>query len=206
MNARPEGGLLVCIGASTGGIAALEAILPLLPRDAPPTLVVQHIPGRFAGGLATRLARHCAGSVREAKDGMELKPGSILFAPGGDRHLAIDPSGRRCRLVEGPPCAGHRPSVDVLFQSAARHGRRAVGVLLTGMGRDGAAGLAAIRAAGGRTIAQSEESCTVYGMPRAAMDLGAVELSLPPVRIPAALRALAAGPPREGQLRRGEAE
>jgi two-component system chemotaxis response regulator CheB len=193
VSAPPAPGALVCIGASTGGIAVLEEILPALPPDAPPTLVVQHIPGQFAGSLALRLAKRCRTDLREAQDGLPLRPGRTLLAPGGAHHLVVDDAGRRCRLVAAPPCGGHRPSVDVLFRSAARQKRRVIGVLLTGMGRDGAAGLAAIRAAGGRTIAQSEASCTVYGMPRAAVELGAAELLLPPARIPAAILALAAG-------------
>lgn len=186
---------ILCIGASTGGIAVLDRILPALPADCPPTLVVQHIIGRFTEGLVRRLDSICAAQVVEAAEGAPLRRGTIYFAPGAAAHLQIDPAGARCRLVEAPPQGGHRPSVDVLFQSAALLRRPVAAALLSGMGSDGAAGLLAIRKAGGQTIAQDEPSCTVYGMPRAAVALGAVDISLPPDRIAAALMAFAAQAP-----------
>ena len=189
------GRAILCIGASTGGISVLDRILPALPADCPPTLVVQHIIGRFTEGLVRRLDSICAARVVEATDGDALRRGTIYFAPGAEAHLQIDPVGLRCRLVEEPPQSGHRPSVDVLFLSAARLRRPVAGALLSGMGTDGAAGLLAIRRAGGYTIAQDEGSCTVYGMPRAAVTLGAAEVSLPPERIAEALMTFAAAPP-----------
>ena len=180
----------VVIGASTGGIEALLEVLSHFAADCPPTLVVQHISATFLPGFAQRLDRHCAADVLLARQNAEFRPGQVLLAPGNSEHLTIVPPGKRCRLVAGDPVSGHRPSVDALFHSAARLGGDVVGVILTGMGRDGAEGLAAIRRAGGRTIGQSAATCTVYGMPRAAFELGAVEQQLDLVRIgPAILSA-----------------
>ncbi|WP_201157940.1 chemotaxis protein CheB [Rhodobaculum claviforme] len=189
----PEGAVraILCLGASTGGITVLDRILPELPADCPPTLVVQHIIGRFTEGLVRRLDGLCRARVVEAGDGMRLRRGTIYFAPGAEAHLQIDPAGLTCRLLEGAPRSGHRPSVDVLFHSAARLRRPVGAALLSGMGSDGAAGLRAIRDAGGFTIAQDEASCTVYGMPRAAVALGGAMVSLPPARIAEALLAFA---------------
>lgn len=170
---------LVVIGASTGGIEALITVLSSFPRDCPPTMVVQHIGAEFVPGLVQRLDRHCAARVIEAVSGMDLQPGLVMVAPGRREHLTVGASGRRCRLVPGERFSGHLPSVDMLFDSAARLGTGVVGVLLTGMGRDGAEGLAAIRRAGGWTIGQDAATSTVYGMPRAAADLGAVAEQLP---------------------------
>ena len=182
----------VVIGASTGGVEALLAVLSHYPADCPPTLIVQHIGAAYLTGLAQRLDRQCAASVSAATPTSEIRPGQVLLAPGDTEHLTIMPPGRRCRLVAADPVSGHRPSVDMLFESAARAGPDIVGVLLTGMGRDGARGLAAIRAAGGRTIGQDESSSTVYGMPRVAWELGAVQQQLPLDRIgPAILKAAA---------------
>ena len=182
---------ILCIGASTGGIAVLDRILPELPADCPPTLVVQHIIGRFTEGLVRRLDSICPARVVTAAEGAPLRRGTIYFAPGAAMHLQVDPGGARCRLVEGPPQSGHRPSVDMLFQSAARLRRPVAAALLSGMGSDGAAGMLAIRRSGGHTIAQDASSCTVYGMPRAAVALDAVDVSLPPHRIAQALMAFA---------------
>ena len=195
------GRAILCLGASTGGIGVLDRILPALPADCPPTLVVQHIIGRFTEGLVRRLDSICAARVVAAADGDALRRGTIYFAPGAEAHLLVDPVGLRCRLVEGPPQTGHRPSVDALFQSVARLRRPVGAALLSGMGSDGALGLLAIRKAGGYTIAQDEPSCTVYGMPRAAVALGAVDASLPPDRIAEALLAFALQP----AARRGDA-
>jgi two-component system chemotaxis response regulator CheB len=178
---------LLCIGASTGGIAVLDRILPALPPDCPPVLVVQHILDNFIEGLVRRLDGICAARVRSAADGAAIERGTIYIAPGDGRHLVVDATGSRCHLVAGPPVKGHRPSVDALFLSVAAVQRPIAAALLTGMGSDGAEGMQAIHRAGGLTIAQDAESCTVYGMPRAAVQLGAVQRLLPPDQIAAAL-------------------
>lgn len=184
----------VVMGASTGGVEALIEILAHYQAECPPTMIVQHIGARFLPGLAQRLDRHCAAAVRPARTSDDIAPGLVLLAPSDATHLMVVPPGRRCRLVPGAPESGHRPSVDVLFRSAAALGTQAVGALLTGMGRDGAAGLAEIRRAGGITIAQDAASATVYGMPRAAQELGAVSRQLALARIgPAILTAAATG-------------
>ena len=183
----------VVIGASTGGIEALLEVLSHYPADGPATLIVQHIGASYLPGLAQRLDRHCAASVEVATATSEICPGRVLLAPGDQAHLTIQPPGRRCRLTQGDPISGHRPSVDALFHSAAKLGPDIIGVILTGMGRDGAAGLGAIREAGGWTIGQDEASSVVYGMPRAAWLLGAVRQQLPLGRIgPAILKAASA--------------
>lgn len=189
--AAPTGWKVVVMGASTGGVDALIEILRHYPELGPPTLIVQHIGPRFLPGLAQRLDRHCAGVVRPARSTDAIAPGRVLLAPGDTAHMTVMPSGRHCRLVPGPPESGHRPSVDALFRSAAVLGTGAVGVLLTGMGRDGAAGLAEIRRAGGMTFAQDASSATVYGMPRAAQENGAVVRQLPLGSIGPALLAAA---------------
>lgn len=172
---------LVAIGASTGGPEALRRLLGALPADSPAMLIVQHMPRAFTGAFARRLDQLCAIEVAEATDGAEVRPGLALIAPG-DRHLVLVREGGRLavRLSAEPPVNHHRPSVDVLFSSvAAVAGAQAVGVLLTGMGADGAAGLLAMRQAGARTLAQDEASSVVYGMPREALSLGAVEEVVP---------------------------
>jgi two-component system chemotaxis response regulator CheB len=175
---RP-GNKVLAIGSSTGGVEALLTMLAHFPANCPPTLIAQHMPGTFTPSFAARLDRAIAPSVVEAFDGAPLKPGQIYLAPGGKAHLTIAGATQlHCRLVDSDPVNGHRPSVDVLFRSAARLGARAVGVILTGMGRDGAAGLLDIRNASGRTIGQDENSSVVYGMPRVAAELGAVETQL----------------------------
>jgi two-component system chemotaxis response regulator CheB len=172
---------VVAIGSSTGGVEALIAVLQKFPRNCPPTVITQHMPSTFTKSFAERLNRICAPVVEEATDGARLEIGKIYLAPGGDRHLEVaNPSAPCCRLVEREPVNGHRPSVDVLFDSVAQlAGRNAVGVILTGMGRDGASGLLKMRSAGARTIGQNEKTCVVYGMPRVAYELGAVEHQLP---------------------------
>jgi two-component system chemotaxis response regulator CheB len=168
---------VILIGASTGGVEALRFLLPRLPDGLPPIAVVQHIPASFSRLMAERLNELCPFEVREAREGDELRRGLCLVAPG-DFHLALVPYGRgyRARLTQSPPLHHCRPAVDVLFRSAAEHaGAQAVAVLLTGMGVDGARGMQALRAAGGRTLAESEESCVVYGMPQAAIKLGVVD-------------------------------
>lgn len=166
---------IVGIGASTGGTVALERVLSALPLDAPPTVVVQHMPEGFTRSFAERLNMQCAVEVHEAADGDLLAPGKVLIAPG-NRHLLVRRSGATYRAVlkDGPPVSRHRPSVDVLFKSLAGcAGPDGVGVLLTGMGTDGAAGLLDMRTAGALTLAQDEASSVVWGMPREAVELGA---------------------------------
>ena len=173
---RPNGAL-VAIGSSTGGVEALLQVLSIFPDNCPPTVITQHMPATFTKSFARRLDSACAAHVEEASDGAPLEVGRIYLAPGGDRHLAVERAGGlRCRLLEGPPVNGHSPSVDVLFGSVATTmGAKALGVILTGMGRDGARGLLAMREAGARSLGQDEASSVVYGMPRAAFELGAVE-------------------------------
>ncbi len=172
---------IVAIGSSTGGVEALIAVLQKFPANCPPTVITQHMPPTFTKSFAERLNRLCAPVVEEATDGARLEIGKVYLAPGGDRHLQVaNASAPCCRLVERPPVNGHRPSVDVLFDSVAElAGRNAVGAILTGMGRDGAAGLLKMRHAGARTLGQNEKTCVVYGMPRVAYELGAVEQQLP---------------------------
>jgi two-component system, chemotaxis family, protein-glutamate methylesterase/glutaminase len=191
---------LVAIGASTGGVEALTEVLGSYPADCPPTVITQHMPAAFTDGFARRLDRLCAPNVRIAEDLMPVKRGQVLIAPGGAHHLQVV---RRngvlmARLYAADPVNGHRPSVDVLFQSVAHHvGRHAIGVILTGMEYDGARGLLAMRQAGARTLGQDEESSVIYGMPKAAFDLGAVERQLPLDRIAGGILRLA------GQLSEG---
>lgn len=172
--------VVLAIGSSTGGVEALLTVLSGFPDTCPPTVITQHMPATFTASFAARLDRSCGAAVCEAYEGAPLLPGKIYLAPGGDSHLEVAGGlTPRCRLREGEPVTGHRPSVDVLFRSVAQLNRPAVGVILTGMGRDGAEGLLAIRKAGGRTLGQDEASCIVYGMPRAAFEIGAVEKQVP---------------------------
>ena len=165
---------LVALGISTGGPSTLLQLLPRLPANAPAMLVVQHMPPGFTTALAERLDRASAIEVREAREGDRPRRGLALVAAGG-LHLECASSGH-VRLVDGPPVHGCKPSVDVTLFSVARFvGRRAIGIVMTGMGRDGAEGLRAMRQAGARTLAQDEASSVVYGMPRAAAELGAAE-------------------------------
>ena len=166
---------IVAIGASTGGTVAIEHILTSMPANAPPVVIVQHMPPRFTTQFAKRLDGLSAMRVKEAEDGDAVVPGLALVAPG-DRHLVLRRSGAQTfvDVKDGPRVAGHRPSVDILFHSVARTaGRNAVGVILTGMGSDGAEGMRAMRDAGAHTIAQDEASSVVFGMPKVAIELGA---------------------------------
>jgi two-component system chemotaxis response regulator CheB len=168
---------LIVIGASTGGTEAVREILQDMPANSPPILVVQHIPQGFSRAFAERLDRLCAIRVKEAADGDELSSGQALIAPG-DFHMMLQNGSepRRVSIKNGPRICYQRPAVDVLFQSiAAGAGKDAVGVLLTGMGSDGAQGMLKMKQAGARTIAQDESTCVVYGMPREAVRLGAVD-------------------------------
>jgi two-component system chemotaxis response regulator CheB len=150
------------------------------------------MPASFTKSFAERLNRACAATVTEARNGDPLVPGRVYVAPGGDFHLEIEGAKHlRCKVTNGDPVSGHCPSVDVLFNSVARTAKdRGVGVILTGMGRDGARGLLSIRQAGGRTLGQDEATCVVYGMPRAAYELGAVERQLPLEKLGPAVRNL----------------
>ena len=172
---------LIVIGSSTGGIEALRTVLPRFPATMPPVVVVQHISAYFSKVVAERLDTVCAMKVREAEDDMVLERGMCVIAPG-DFHLAVGWRGDayRTRLLQSPPVHHCRPSVDVLFRSAAEAaGKRVVATLLTGMGSDGAIGMQAVRRAGGTTIAEHEQTCVVYGMPKAAIGLGVVDMVLP---------------------------
>jgi two-component system chemotaxis response regulator CheB len=172
---------IVAIGSSTGGVEALIEVLKKFPVNCPPTVITQHMPATFTKSFAERLNRLCAPQVQEATDGARLEIGRIYLAPGGERHMVVvNPHAPAVRLLDKPPVNGHRPSVDVLFDSVAElAGRNAVGVILTGMGRDGAAGLLKMRHSGARTVGQNEKTCVVYGMPRVAFELGGVETQLP---------------------------
>jgi two-component system chemotaxis response regulator CheB len=168
---------VVAIGTSTGGTQALEEILITLPRVSPGIVVVQHMPEKFTAAFAARLDSLCQVAVKEAQNNDRVIQGRVLIAPGG-KHMLLRSSGAQyfVEVVDGPLVNRHRPSVDVLFRSVAKcAGANALGIIMTGMGDDGAAGLLEMRKAGAYTIAQDEESCVVYGMPREAVRRGAVE-------------------------------
>jgi two-component system chemotaxis response regulator CheB len=172
---------VIAVGASIGGTEAIRQLLMAMPPDAPGLVIVQHMPERFTRAFAEHCDGSCPVRVQEAKDGDRLGPGHAFIAPG-NHHMRVHRDGQsyRVTLGSGPPVNGHRPSIDVLFTStAAAAGRNAVGVILTGMGADGARGLAAMKRAGARTLAQDEASCVVFGMPREAIALGAVDHVLP---------------------------
>ncbi|TDH38243.1 chemotaxis response regulator protein-glutamate methylesterase [Pseudohoeflea suaedae] len=172
---------IIAIGASTGGVEALIQVVSKFPENCPPTVITQHMPAAFTKSFAQRLDRLCKPKVKEAENGDRLEIGRIYLAPGGDHHLEVsNASAPSCRLIESDPVNGHRPSVDVLFDSVASlAGSRSVGVILTGMGRDGARGLLNMRQAGATTIGQDEKTCVVYGMPRVAYEMGAVGTQVP---------------------------
>jgi two-component system chemotaxis response regulator CheB len=171
----------VAIGASTGGTEAIRLVLAGMPADCPPIVVVQHMPEGFTRAFAQRLNSECAIQVKEAQDGAGLHRGEALIAPG-NFHTMVERKGREytVKVVDGPLVSRHRPSVDVLFRSvAACAGADAVGVIMTGMGDDGAQGLLEMKSAGAATIAQDEASCVVFGMPREAISRRAVDCVLP---------------------------
>ena len=170
--------LVLAIGASTGGTEAIASILKEFGPDIPGTVIVQHMPAGFTGMYANRLNDQCRVAVKEAKHGDRLMPGQVLIAPGGDCQMKLVKVGGNYQvdIQPGPKVSGHCPSVDVLFESVAKSAKnKALGIILTGMGGDGAKGLLEMRKAGARTIGQDESTCVVYGMPKVAFDIGAVE-------------------------------
>ncbi|MEN0067985.1 MAG: chemotaxis response regulator protein-glutamate methylesterase [Myxococcota bacterium] len=174
-------GTLIAIGSSTGGVEALRTVLTMFPEDVPGIVVVQHMPDTFTGPLAQNLDRICAFRAKEAKHGDVVRPGWCLLAPG-DQQLRLYREGGKTKvaLSNGPKVDGHRPSVTVMMQSVAEVvGRKAAGAILTGMGRDGATGLLAMRKAGAHTVVQDEETSVVYGMPKVAYEIGAARYQLP---------------------------
>jgi two-component system chemotaxis response regulator CheB len=179
-NFRPDSSI-IGIGSSTGGVEALESVLSEFPENCPPTVITQHMPETFLQTFAARLDTIIAPKVAVAREGARLEKGHIYIAPGGDHHLEIRGTlNFTCHLKSGETVSGHRPSVDVLFSSIAKcAGRRGVGAILTGMGRDGAKGLLEMRQAGARTIGQDADTSVVYGMPKVAHELGAVQKQLP---------------------------
>jgi two-component system chemotaxis response regulator CheB len=196
---------IVAIGASTGGTEAIRALLENLPADAPAIVISQHIPAAFSKAFAERMNRCSPMAVCEAQDGQYILPGHVYIAPG-DRHLLVARDGARyvCRLNDGPAVNRHRPSVDVMFRSVAQNvGPNALGILLTGMGDDGARGLKEMLEAGARTIAQDEATSVVWGMPGAAYKLGAAEIVLPLLRIPAEILKFAHGTAPAAELAAG---
>jgi two-component system chemotaxis response regulator CheB len=203
MDAIPAGPVLamaettdkvVAIGASTGGTQALESVLVALPRVCPGIVIVQHMPEKFTAAFSARLDSVCQIEVREAKNGDRVIPGRALIAPGG-RHMQLKRNGAQYHVdvIDGPPVNRHRPSVDVLFRSVARcAGSNALGVIMTGMGDDGARGMKEMYDAGAATLAQDEASCVVYGMPKEAVKLGGVGRSVELNAIPAQIVAYGA--------------
>ncbi|HEY1076351.1 MAG TPA: chemotaxis response regulator protein-glutamate methylesterase, partial [Fontimonas sp.] len=172
---------IIAIGASTGGTEAIKVVLEQMPPDAPAIVITQHIPAMFSAPFAARMDRSSAMSVCEAQDGQQIVPGHAYIAPGG-RHLRVERSGARylCRLGDDAPVNRHKPSVDVLFRSVAQNvGSNAVAAILTGMGDDGARGMLEMRTAGARALVQDEASSVVWGMPGAAVKIGAAEQVLP---------------------------
>ena len=194
--ARPKvfrPGTLVAIGASTGGTEAIQEVLTRMPANSPGIVITQHIPAVFSRAFAERLNQICSMEVKEASDGDTVASGRVLVAPGNFHMLVRKaPNGYRVEIKDGPKVCYQRPSVDVMFSSVSEAaGNQAIGVLLTGMGSDGAQGLTRMKKAGARTIAQDEQSCVVFGMPREAIRLGGADMVLPLARIPSAIIAQA---------------
>ena len=170
--------VIIAIGASTGGTEAIASVVKEFPADVPGIVIVQHMPAGFTEMYAKRLDNQCKCRVKEAENGDMVEQGLVLLAPGGDRQMSLVKVGENYQvsLKKAPKVNGHCPSVDVLFDSVAKNvGRNAIGIILTGMGGDGAKGLKAMRDAGAKTIGQDETSCVVYGMPKVAYDIGAVQ-------------------------------
>ena len=187
---------IIAIGASTGGTQALEQVLQSLPANAPGVVVVQHMPEQFTHSFAARLNDLCQMNVKEAEDGDSVIPGRVIIAKG-NYHLALERSGGRyqVRVKAGPLVGRHRPAVNVLFESVAQHaGKNAVGVILTGMGADGATGMKSMKEAGAKTIAQDEASSVVFGMPKEAIALGCVDKVLALKDIPQTMLNMAVNP------------
>jgi len=172
-----KAGSLIAIGASTGGTQALEAVLSALPSVTVPILIVQHMPVKFTATFAARLNQRCKVEVKEAEDNDLLLPGRVLIAPGGQHMmLQVTQFGASVKIKDGPLVTRHKPSVDVLFRSVAKYaGSNALGIIMTGMGDDGARGIKEMKDAGAKTIAQNEATCVVYGMPAEAVKLGAID-------------------------------
>jgi two-component system chemotaxis response regulator CheB len=194
---------IVAIGASTGGTEALRQVLSAMPAHGPAMIIVQHMPAGFTTAFANRLSETCAIEVKEAVDGDLVRPGRALIAPG-NRHVQLVRDGQRyaLRVTDGAPVNRHRPSVDVLFRSvAAVAARGAVGVIMTGMGDDGADGLLAMRTAGAYTLAQDEASCVVFGMPREAIARGAADRVVSLTHLPAAILQASSSERRHAGLR-----
>ena len=196
----PETDPIICIGASTGGTEALRDVLDKLPANSPAIVIVQHMPEKFTNAFARRLNTLCTIEVKEAEDGDVLRPGLALIAPG-NQHMVIQRAGSRytVNIVDGPHVSRHRPSVDVMFRSASQvAGRNAMGIILTGMGDDGARGLLEMRHAGSHTIAQDEDSCVVFGMPKEAIQRGAAVKIVPLNRVAHEIETFARLGPRTG--------
>ncbi|MBR9972467.1 protein-glutamate methylesterase/protein-glutamine glutaminase [Magnetospirillum sulfuroxidans] len=186
---------VICIGASTGGTESLRELLTALPADAPAIAIVQHMPEKFTAAFAKRLDSFCAMSVKEAENNDTMIRGQVLIAPG-NRHMLLKRSGARyyVEVRDGPLVSRHRPSVDVLFRSAAQYaGANAAGIIMTGMGDDGARGLLEMREAGAYTVAEDESTCIVFGMPKEALKLGAAMKSVPLHRLAQEIMRIAAG-------------
>ena len=177
-------GRIILIGSSTGGVDALEQVLSGFPTTCPPTLITQHMPAEFLRSFTARMNNLTAPRVKLAQEGDVLEDGTVYVAPGGDFHLALSCGARLCcHLDGGEKVSGHRPSVDVMFRSALPVANRVAAAILTGMGSDGARAMCELRAAGARTIAQDEETSTVFGMPRVALELGGAESAVPLGRV-----------------------
>jgi len=190
---------IIAIGSSTGGTRALEYLLNELPADVPGIVIVQHLPESFTRSFANRLNKHSALNIKEAADNDEIKTGHVYIAKG-DKHMTVYKRGEKkfLQVTDGERINFHRPSVDVLFNSVAEEiGPNATGVILTGMGADGAKGLLKMKNKGARTIGQDEASCVVYGMPRAAYEIGAVDVQLPLNEIPGRILKVVSKPQRE---------
>jgi two-component system, chemotaxis family, protein-glutamate methylesterase/glutaminase len=186
-NEKLKSSILFAIGSSTGGVEALREVLIRLPENFPPVVIVQHMPPKFTTSFSERLDRICPMTVKEAQEGDIIKSGHIYLAPGGDDHMEIEKKGTQmiCKLKHGEKVSGHSPSVDVLFDSVAKNiGKSAYGVILTGMGKDGAKGLLAMKQKGCINLGQDEASSVVYGMPKAAYLAGAVDKQLTLLDIP----------------------
>jgi two-component system chemotaxis response regulator CheB len=196
MLSAPVGGAMaqttervIAIGTSTGGTQALEAVLTALPRIVPGIVVVQHMPEKFTASFAARLDSLCQVEVREAQHNDRVIPGRVLIAPGG-RHMMLKRSGAQyiVEVIDGPLVSRHKPSVDVLFRSVAKSaGKNAIGIIMTGMGDDGAHGMKEMSDVGAHTIAQDEKTCVVFGMPKEAIKLGGVKEVIPLDAIPDAI-------------------